>query len=356
MLTVEQIAALHTRAAKAHGAGDDARALALLSRARGGAGGSRATAPIRAVLDHDLGRIHEDGGRYRRAIAYYRRAVAALPLEGDPTIAELRINALNRLSDMQRILGRYDAARATLLRAIAEAAVGSDARKLAAQHNDLGVIEKARGRYASAARSYQRALAIFERVHAGEHGDIATVLHNLGGLAHARRQYAAGEPFARRGVAIRERLLGTRHPVVAADRVALAALVDGQGRFEEAEALYREALDVLEASLGPDHYELAVALRNLGAIRERRGDLVAAERYFRRALAIKRGVLGHVHPEVATLVHDLALVAHRRGKPKRALELIALARELFERTVPARHPSRVRCAATEKALRKAAPP
>ena len=351
----EEIEALHARAVERYEAGDDRAAVTLLTRARRQSSGPSPTALVaRTVLLLDEAAIHAHCQRFRRAAACYERAAATVSAL-DPGAAALRYDALERLGDTYRVLGRYEDARATTLLALraAHEAYGAESHQVGCQLNNLGVIEKARSKPRSAVRYYQRALALFERVLGPDHLEIANVLHNLGGIAHARGQFALGEPFARRGLEIRERALGKGDPIVAADRVALASLIDGQGRHDEAEVLYREALAVLEATLGDEHYDVASTLRNLAVICERRGDRAQAQAMFERALAIKRKLLGHHHPEVATLLHDLALLHYDGGRRKRATDLMARARHIVEKTLPEDHPVRARTTTSETALREA---
>ena len=60
--------------------------------------------------------------------------------------------------------------------------------------------------------SYERALAIREKVLGAEHPDTASSLNNLAGLYYAQGEYAQALPLFQRALAIYEQVLGKDHP------------------------------------------------------------------------------------------------------------------------------------------------
>ncbi len=252
--------------------------------------------------------------------------------------------ALSAACSLERADGRYHAARAIALRAIADAerSFGPESLEVAYALNELGVLGKFSGQFEEASSSYQRALRILVRAVGQEQSDVASIYHNLGGLAHARGDLVSAEQPARRAVEIRQRALGQDHPVTALDRGALASILDGLGRHEEAEALLRSAVETLERTLGRDNHEVAAQLNNIAAIVQRRGDLAQAEHLYREALAIKERVLGPDSPEIAPTLNNLATVLRRLGRLGEAREHYERALNLLEGTLEPNHPTLVR--------------
>jgi tetratricopeptide (TPR) repeat protein len=123
----------------------------------------------------------------------------------------------------ERERARFASAEALLLRALAlgRRRLGRRHPEVAWTLNDLGVLHKAQGRYADAARRYRLALQLLVDHHGDEAPELAPLYHNLGGLEHARGRYHQGEPLARRAVALRRR---ARPPDPFGVAVDLAAL------------------------------------------------------------------------------------------------------------------------------------
>jgi tetratricopeptide (TPR) repeat protein len=271
-----------------------------------------------------LARTEERRARFREASDHARRAVGIMRevcrLANGADIDRLLVQTLTAQGDLERILGRYEAAEPLLREALAagEQSLGNADDDYVAALNSLGVLFKYSGRFDEARALYERAIDITERAGGKDHPSLATLFHNLGGLEHARGDYARAEPPARRAVELRKRELGPDHPVVAADVAALAAIVDARGRHREAEAMYLRALDVFERVYGPDHYEVAVTLNNLAAVCEAENRREEAERHYRRALALKQTLFGSHHPDVAMTQNNLStfVAALDAGHPK----------------------------------------
>ncbi len=215
--------------------------------------------------------------------------------------------------------GKYRAATGVFLPALrlAEEARPSDPLLLIAILNDFGVLCKYTGRFADAARMYQRALKLARGLDeaANQKDFIATIYHNLGGIAYARRRYAQGLRYARRGVQLRKKIR-PRDPVsLAADEAALATILSELGRNSEAVKLYLRALRVFRSRLGYRHYEVGSVLTNLGAVYWRMARPFAAERALRCGVLILEKALGRQHPRTARALRNLAVVrSDRQGK------------------------------------------
>ena len=119
-------------------------------------------------------------------------------------------------------------------------------------------------RYAEAKQLYEKALAIYEKVHGPEHVDVAWTLYYLGWLHDDLGQYAKAVPLYERCLAIREKVLGSQHRNVAACLNRLGRTYAELGQNAEAEPRYRRALEIWEKALGPEDAKVAAVLHSLG--------------------------------------------------------------------------------------------
>jgi tetratricopeptide (TPR) repeat protein len=156
----------------------------------------------------------------------------------------------------------------------------TDSPRQAAWIHRLGVLAYSRGDYSEAARQYQRALDIFERL--GDQAGMADTYHYLGILAHDRSDYDEAARQYQRALDIFERL-GDR-AAMANSYGELAILARKRSDYDEAARQYQRALDIFEP-LG-DQAGMATAYHDLGILAHARGDYDEAARQYQRALDI----------------------------------------------------------------------
>jgi tetratricopeptide (TPR) repeat protein len=285
------------------------------------------------------GDLPEAERRFRAAITRLRRA------ERSPEVTALLVEAHEGLGQTRISQGRYEAAEASLLRALKCSRSDAEVRQATEGSvlNGLGMVCKYTAQFTRGMRFYRRALALTAEQLGDDHPSLASFYHNLGGLEHARGRYAKGEPYARRSVELRERALGPEHPDVAEDLAALAALVEGRGRLDEAEGLYRRALAILRRAYGASSYDVAVGYHNLGGLAWKRGDLAGAKKLMLRSLAIKERRLGARHVEVAYTLNNLGVVCASAGEIAEARRCYRRALAICERTLARNHPQARTC-------------
>lgn len=277
----------------------------------------------------------------------FQRALAALPCHlREAEAVTLRIRILQGRANAELARGRYCAADKTLEQALRlakrRAALGSE--DLAYLLNQLGMACKYSGRHRRAEAVYSEAVRLLPADDATIHPLLPALYHNLGGLYFARERWADAEPPARKSVALRKALWGPEHPAVALDEAALAAILTERGAREEAAQLYRSALVTLAATpalRSPEkRYELAVNYHNLAVLLSEQQPREAKQLYL-RALKLRERLLGKQHIEVGMTLHNLAALCRDLGESRRAKQLQRRAAAIF-RTLPARHPLRLR--------------
>jgi tetratricopeptide (TPR) repeat protein len=150
------------------------------------------------------------------------------------------------------------------------------------------------------------ALAVAERVHGGDHADIATALSNLGLAYKAQGRFAEAEQGYRRSLAMREKVSGPDHESIAIVTNNLAELYRDLGRYAEAEPLYKRSLVVREKTKGADDLFVTTALNNLALLYDLQGRDAEAEASFKRVIQIRERALSADSPNLGGSLHGLA--------------------------------------------------
>lgn len=269
----------------------------------------------------NLAKAYFGQGRYRAAVALYRRALAATEKRLPPEHPDVGAAASN-LGEIYRYLGRTEEA-APLLR---------------------------------------RALRIRERHYGTEHLSVAESLHHLAELHRVQRRPAEAEQLYWRSVMIRSYLQGRDHPALWPSLNGLAQVNRALGRAAEADELYRRASALAEKGLpaarartrlhefstgdaetlalsrgnsaslqlmpvrplserlaAAEQPEMARELEGLAEIYAAQGRFAAALELVRRVLSVREGALGPQHPEVGQAYGTLARLLAALGRNDAAL-------------------------------------
>ena len=177
------------------------------------------------------------------------------------------------------------------------------------------------GRFVDARAMLERALAITERVHGREDGQVAAVAAQLAALYLLVPDNAKAEEYSRHALAIMDKTIGADQPAPALVRARLALVYQRTGQRSKAEPLLRAALTVIENTLGPEHPWVVRCLVTLGTLRDEAGDLNEAESVDRRALAIMDAIGEHDSLTYAGVLNNLASVYRENQDYVRAEDL-----------------------------------
>ncbi len=356
-----QVAALKQQAVAAIGAGDYARAEALLQQAFD-ADLAAAKKALDAANQRYLtaAKTKADLGQLARTQLHYAAAAQAYQAAADLVPASAPLMRADYLSWAGRVAveaGNYPLARNAFTEAlsICDKACGPDDALLGNSLNNVALVEKSQGHYAEAEPLFKRALAISERMFGPEGPDVAGSLSNLADLYEAQGRLEQAEPLFRRALAIGEKAFGPQDPQVALYLTNLGAL-SNLYRAAEAEPLFERALAIDEKALGPADPALTKELRYLGVLRNSDGRIAEAEALFNRALAIDEKALGAEHPNVAADLNDLADFYYAHGRAAEAGPLFQRALAIFTKTLGADHPTTRIVRANLQGLRRAQAP
>ncbi|MBX3407540.1 MAG: protein kinase [Phycisphaeraceae bacterium] len=216
--------------------------------------------------------------------------------------------------------GEFEEGRRALGEALARRAGSEerfDGRLLAASGN----LEWGAGRFSDARSSYERSLAVWERL--GEHTQAAAMHSNIAIVCHRLGDIESGLREHERALAAYERAGDTRGLAFA--KVNASGLLLEAGRLDDAEQVLKEALPVLQEL--KDQYRIGAALFNLGQVAHARGDYAAAlSRYgetleCRNAISDRAGIVRTLHEiglckvESGAVREGVALMAHAVAAP-----------------------------------------
>jgi DNA-binding SARP family transcriptional activator len=145
-----------------------------------------------AVFHENLGKQHHLAGRFADATAELERAIA---LYQDAAAGPRAVNAIHRVARVRLSQGEVEVAQRQADLALSRALDGQD-RWAAECHDVLGAIHALLGAWDAAEASYERALAIRERV--GHADGIVESLVGLATVYERRGDWRRAESFARR--------------------------------------------------------------------------------------------------------------------------------------------------------------
>jgi serine/threonine-protein kinase len=292
--------------------------------------------PLRAQVAYWMGRLMASTGDYERAKGLLGDAGLSAAEGRDDVLAALAATWLFKTLGHNQ--GRHDEALA--LRAIVRMTVAraADDPTTALWSVAEGNVLMGANRIAEAAASFDRAVAIYERLPAPNPVEAAVALTSRAHLYQERRDFSRAKADDARALAALENALGPDHPAVAAAEYDMAFVLEAMGDLRGALALGERALATEERALGPDHPKVAWTLTNVGVVLEQMGELPRAQAVFERALSIKENASGRNEKSIAVSVTDLGVVAYELGELPRAKALFERALATYERAVGADHP------------------
>lgn len=164
-------------------------------------------------------------------------------------------------------LEKYDEAQKSFQQALAafEKIKGPKSDEAATATMNLGNVQLALGHHDEAQRLYKQAMAIYEAAGKTESLGAGYVLWNMGRLDTARIKFADAQRELQRALAVREKLLSRQHPEVGKILSDLGRLHRDQKKFAPAEKADRRALAIAENSFGVNHRFVAKDLEALAS-------------------------------------------------------------------------------------------
>jgi tetratricopeptide (TPR) repeat protein len=308
-------------------------------------------------------------GQFLRAVPLAHQATA---LSDTAPTRELQVRLLEVAGIALRGAAQFSAAEAPLLQALSlQRAAGCQHADYARTLIELADLYLEIGRYSSAEKLYESALAIAEKEAEVTPTLLVDALLRFSSLLELFGRFDQVETFLQRAETL---LLALPSPGVRQARLALKqvrqlwrlgsfrkaeALTNEairlhdiapdsnpveraeaelilirfrlqQGRLEEAEQSCQNLLEVLGQRLGESHPRRAAILENLAYLRAAQGKVVQARQQARLALELNRSLFGQQHLRVADSLSVLAYVQQIQQESDEAQSLLRQARELYE--------------------------
>jgi tetratricopeptide (TPR) repeat protein len=309
---------------------------------------------VDASLRETLGSVYTSLGRYREALALYRRSyderraglgedhvdTLAARLGVGTALGELQnlpeaeaavraavegyervrgpdhadtLTARTRLASQMRLQGRYDEAVA-IGRDILERrrrTQGNDHPDTVDALSDLGRSLILSGKYADAEKVLREVVDAQRKT---AHPGLAASLSNLGNALQRQREYAAAEPYFRESLQLRRRAVGEHHPKTLGAMNLLASQLMTVEKLDEAGPLARELLEKCRRAFGDGHASTLAALNITGQILFRQNKYAETEPYYREAMETGRRVLGEDHPDTVIWIANYGSLLQRLGR------------------------------------------
>ncbi|GGL06705.1 GGDEF domain-containing protein [Deinococcus radiotolerans] len=250
-----------------------------------------------------------------------RRARDAAALAGRLNDPGALARATLELGRGQSRLGHYDAARATLQRAITLHEAAGDELGLARSWMGLGTVRSNLGELPQALEAHFAAQTLFER--RSNDWFLSACLNNLGVVYQRLEDHTAAMNYSLRALRLATGAGNTVVRISATNNVGNVAM--DMDRHEEALSYQTEALHLARVHGSP--YNEIVALTNLGILHSRLGQFPQAREHLSRAGELAQAAsdldnLVEVHAELGHMHHQSGQWPDALGAYARALELV----------------------------------
>jgi tetratricopeptide (TPR) repeat protein len=284
--------------------------------------------PLARLLVIDL----RDAGRYREALAWVERVLAAAPTGprlGNAFALQIQLgllanvipeNAETILSQALELVGEKDGAYILGV---------------------LGRLALHRGEPRKAVDYLERAVQVEISKRGEIHSDVAAAMHELAGVLKAQGDLDTARRNLERALQIEAQVRGTEmHPAVAASLHALAGVLQAQGDLDGARRNLERSLQIKAQVFGTDiHPEVAASLHQLARVLQAQGDLDGARRNLERVLEIEGAVYGtREHYSTAITEVNLGLLLRQQGETEAGTKLLAHAYAVFQKALGPNHP------------------
>jgi tetratricopeptide (TPR) repeat protein len=276
-----------------------------------------------------LGAALVEQGRYREAVAAYRRAVEFL---GEHAAT------LNRFGIALTEDGAYPEAEKVLERALAAARSSRSNLEWFIQGN-LALVRENRGDLAGARALKEKVLEGMRRQFGADHPETWTAMNNLAFTLRAQGEWARARELEEQVLAALRGKFGTDHPDTLSALSNLSMTLYAQGDLAQARQLGEQVLTGRRGKLGADHPDTLTAMANLASILAGQGDLGQARLLEEQVVAARRSRMGAEHPDTLSAMSNLAQTLVDQGDLARARPLQEQVLEAFRRQLGADHPA-----------------
>ncbi len=197
--------------------------------------------------------------RLQEAVDLYRAA--------DKSNTPEAARCLSTLSFVYLATGKYSQAEENGLVALQlrQRLLGDESEEAAASYNDLGLVY-AQTDADKAIEYYEKAMAVYEKLHGKEHRKIAIASSNLGAAYRSLKLYGDAVNNFETAESIWKRLYPSGHPNLAFTLFNLGLTYDAMGNHQSALGYFNRALEMYRKAYGERHSDISVVLNQVGLI------------------------------------------------------------------------------------------
>ena len=261
----------------------------------------------RAWIEFNIGRALYFKGDWKEARRYYDLAYARM-MAAEPARIKDSTHVLNGIGVIHDQRGRYEKALDYYQRVlhIRMTHFASNELDIACALNNIGLLFYNQKRYEEALTYHRRALEIRKRCYQSDHLDIAYSLNNIGVVLHNQGDYDQALNCYQQVVDIQEKVCPSGHLDTSYSFNNIGAVLVAKGIHCKALKYYQKALTIQESQHSSPHVDVADSLNNIGATYEKMGEANIAVDFYQRARSIYLEVLPDGHPsrlKVDTSIH-----------------------------------------------------
>ncbi|MFZ6014240.1 MAG: tetratricopeptide repeat protein [Bacteroidota bacterium] len=218
----------------------------------------------RSIIETNYGFLYMNQGRYDLALEALQKALTLLEEAGKSGTLEAA-QTLSYLGQVYKSTGKNTQAeeQMQMTLAIRQSKLSENHELIAASYNDLGFVYSIIDND-KALDYYEKALAIYEKLHGKSHPKIAFANTNIGIIYRELELYGDAVNNFDTALKIWEKVYTQAHPTKAFVLYNLAETYREMRDATSAKAFYQKALAMFQSSFGPKHPEVARVLHALG--------------------------------------------------------------------------------------------
>jgi CHAT domain-containing protein/Tfp pilus assembly protein PilF len=183
----------------------------------------------------------------------------------------------------------------------------------------LGLVYNSTGKNAQAEEQLRMALTIRQGLLKPDHELIAASYNDLG-LVYLGVDNDKALDYYEKAVAIYERLHGSEHPKIAIANTNIGFVYRDLALYGDAVNNFETALKIWEKVYAQPHPARAFVLFNLGETYMKMGDHKAARAYYDRSLALYKSSYGEKHPDISQVLNAVGNLEITAGQFNNALQ------------------------------------
>jgi len=277
----------------------------------------------RALVETNYGSLYLNQGRNDLSLESLQSALGNFQNDNKDNTLDAA-QSLAYLGNLYRTTGKYAQAEEQLLRALSirQKYLKESNEWIAASYNDLGLVYSQIDND-KALEYYEKALAIYEKLHGKDHPKIAIAKTNIGFIYSRLELYGDATNNFESALKTWEKLYPQDHPTKAFLLFNLGETYQKVGNAKAANEYFEKAITMYEHSYGKKHPDIASVFNSVGNVRLSENKFDEALAYFQRAL--QANVSGFnsadisVNPELDNFYNGITLLYSLMNKAQ-ALE------------------------------------